>query len=77
MEVAAPPDSDRLADALDRAAALMAAASAEALRVVAEHDARKLWRRDGATSMTSWLAARYGLAWGNGPGVGPGGSRPP
>jgi hypothetical protein len=27
-------------------------------------DERKLWRRDGATSMTSWMAARYGLAWG-------------
>jgi hypothetical protein len=42
----------------------MAAASAAALRLVAEHDRRRLWRRDGATSMTSWLAGRYGLAWG-------------
>jgi hypothetical protein len=42
----------------------MTAASAEALRVVAVYDERKLWERDGATSMTSWLAARYQLAWG-------------
>jgi hypothetical protein len=53
-----------LTDALDRAAAQMTAASAEALRVVAVYDERRLWKRDGATSMTSWLAARYQLAWG-------------
>jgi hypothetical protein len=64
MEVAAPTDSDWLVDSLDRVAAVMAAASAEALRVVAVFDERRLWRRDGATSMTSWLAGRYGLAWG-------------
>jgi uncharacterized protein DUF222 len=49
---------------LDHATAVMAAASTEALRAVAGCDERKVWRRDGATSMTSWLAARYGLAWG-------------
>jgi hypothetical protein len=53
-----------LCDTLDRATASIAAASAEALRAVAHFDERKLWQRDGATSMTSWLAARYGLAWG-------------
>ena len=42
----------------------MVAASAEALRLVAQYAERKLWRGDGATSMTSWLAARYHLAWG-------------
>jgi hypothetical protein len=42
----------------------MAAASAEALRMVAQVDRLGLWRRDGATSMSSWLAGRYGLAWG-------------
>jgi hypothetical protein len=42
----------------------MSAASARALRTVALVEERKLWRRDGATSMTSWLAGRYGLAWG-------------
>jgi hypothetical protein len=42
----------------------MSAASAEALQAVAACDEGKLWRRDGATSMTSWLAARYRLAWG-------------
>jgi hypothetical protein len=64
MEFAAPRTSGDLADTLDRAAAVMAAASAEALRAVAELDRAALWRRDGATSMTSWLAGRYGLAWG-------------
>src|SRR5918992_4620060 len=48
---------------MDRATAMIAAASAEALGAVALFDERKLWQRDGATSMTSWLAARYGLAW--------------
>jgi hypothetical protein len=42
----------------------MSAASAEALRAVAACDESMQWRRDGATSMTSWLAARYRLAWG-------------
>jgi hypothetical protein len=64
MEFAAPRTSGDLADALDRAAAVMVAASAEALRVVAAFDRRVLWKRDGATSMSSWLAGRYGLAWG-------------
>ncbi|MGH2682544.1 MAG: DUF222 domain-containing protein [Actinomycetota bacterium] len=55
---------DDLVQAMDRASALMAAASADALRMVAVCDERRLWEGDGATSMTSWLAARYGLAWG-------------
>jgi hypothetical protein len=50
--------------ALDRAAATIARASAEALRSVAEVDRRGLWRGDGATSTSAWLAGRYGLAWG-------------
>jgi hypothetical protein len=29
---------------------------------VAAYDERRLWERDGATSMTGWLAGRYGLA---------------
>lgn len=49
---------------MDRATSVMTAASAEALRVVVVCDERRLWERDGATSMTGWLAARYGLAWG-------------
>jgi hypothetical protein len=53
-----------LTETIDRATAAMAAASADALRAVAAHDEGRLWKRDGATSMTSWLAARYGLAWG-------------
>jgi Domain of unknown function (DUF222)/HNH endonuclease len=60
VEVAAPD----LTAYLDGAVAKMAAASAETLRWVAEFDCQKMWTRDGATSMSSWLAARYGLAWG-------------
>jgi hypothetical protein len=64
MKVAGPATDDALIDALDESTARMAAASAETLVSVAETDRRRLWRRDGATSMSSWLAARYGLAWG-------------
>jgi Domain of unknown function (DUF222) len=65
MKVAGPATAvDALTDGLDRATATIAAASADALRIVATYDERKLWRRDGATSMTSWLAVRYNLAWG-------------
>ncbi|HEX2065166.1 MAG TPA: DUF222 domain-containing protein [Acidimicrobiales bacterium] len=49
---------------LDRAFSAMTAASAAALRAIVAMDEQRRWRRDGATSMTSWLAARYGLAWG-------------
>jgi hypothetical protein len=55
---------DELTESMDRATASMAAASADALQAVAAFDERRLWEGDGATSMTSWLAARYGLAWG-------------
>jgi hypothetical protein len=64
MEVAAPTPHEKFVERLDRATAAISDASAEALRSVAECDDRRLWQRDGATSMTSWLAARYGLAWG-------------
>jgi hypothetical protein len=64
MRFAAPRDSEELIEVMDRTTAAMAAASAECLRAVSHYDRRKLWRRDGATSMSSWLAARYGLAWG-------------
>jgi hypothetical protein len=64
MRFAAPRNSGQPIEALDRASAAMAAASAEALRMVAQVDRLGLWRRDGATSMSSWLAGRYGLAWG-------------
>jgi hypothetical protein len=56
------PKDPSLTRALDQAALAMTAASAEALRIVALHDEQRLWERDGATSMTGWLAARYGLA---------------
>ncbi|MGH2724488.1 MAG: DUF222 domain-containing protein [Actinomycetota bacterium] len=64
MEVAARARSEDLTETMDGGFSAMAAASAEVLRAVAEYDARKLWRRDGATSMTPWLAGRYGLGWG-------------
>jgi hypothetical protein len=64
MEVGGPATSQALLDDLDEAAAVMSAASARALRTVALVEERKLWCRDGATSMISWLAGRYGLAWG-------------
>jgi hypothetical protein len=64
MEFGPCTNPSGLTVALDRAAAQMTAASAEALRVVAVYDEGRLWERDGATSMTSWLAARYQLAWG-------------
>jgi Domain of unknown function (DUF222) len=64
MELAAPRDSDELMEDMDRSTAAMAAASAACLRAVASYDDRKLWKKDGATSMSSWLAGRYGLSWG-------------
>jgi hypothetical protein len=64
MRFAAPERSEALIDVLDRTTAAIAAASAECLRAVASYDEQKAWRRDGATSMSSWLAGRYGLAWG-------------
>ena len=51
-------------DELDGAMKEVAAAYAEALGVVAEYDRKQRWRADGATSMTAWLAGRYGLSWG-------------
>ena len=48
---------------LDQAISAMCAASSEALRLVAERDESGAWASDGATSMSSWLAARYGLGW--------------
>src|SRR5438067_11510171 len=49
---------------LDLAVSQMTAASAVVLKGVAEVDRPEVWRRDGATSMTSWLAARYNVLWG-------------
>jgi hypothetical protein len=64
MELAAPRDSEALMEVMDRTTAAIAARSAECLRAVADYDERKLWKRDGATSISSWLVGRYGLAWG-------------
>jgi hypothetical protein len=60
----APRDSQKLVEIIDRTTAVIASASSERLRALAAYDEQKLWRRDGATSMTSWLAARYGLGRG-------------
>ncbi|HEV3473782.1 MAG TPA: DUF222 domain-containing protein [Actinomycetota bacterium] len=68
LPASAGPDADpsafELTAAMDRGTALMTAASAETLRHVAAFDQRMLWGRDGATSMSAWLAARYHLAKG-------------
>src|SRR5438067_707840 len=49
---------------LDRSAEFVCRASADMLEKIAAIDDAGLWREDGATSMTSWLAARYAMAWG-------------
>jgi hypothetical protein len=59
-----PDTSQELLESLDGTSAVIASASAERLRAVAAYDEEKFWERDGATSMTSWLAARYGLGRG-------------
>jgi uncharacterized protein DUF222/HNH endonuclease len=40
----------------------MSSASAAMLEEIAVFDEKQQWQRDGATSMTAWLAARYGMA---------------
>ena len=60
----APHDSQMLLHTMDGTTAVIASASAERLRAVAAYDEGKFWQKDGATSMTSWLAARYGLGRG-------------
>ncbi len=65
MSFAALVATEDLTETLDRAYTAMVEASAEMLRAVGECDERRLWERDGATSMTSWLAARHALGWGS------------
>ncbi|MGH2725135.1 MAG: DUF222 domain-containing protein [Actinomycetota bacterium] len=62
MSVATPIRLTDPVDRLDEAMAQMTAASADILEAVWDCEDRGLWRRDGATSMSAWLAARYGLA---------------
>jgi hypothetical protein len=52
------------ARSLDRHHAVISAESAAMLAEIAEFDEQELWRHDGATSMTGWLAGRYGLVCG-------------
>lgn len=62
MELVVRAESCTLVETLDQGVAAMAAASAETLRAVAAYDEPRFWEPDGATSMSAWLAARYGLA---------------
>lgn len=47
---------------LDRCQRAAHDAAVERLSWIAVVDAERLWRRDGATSMSVWLAARWGVA---------------
>lgn len=47
---------------LDREVAVIRGAHARFLTEVARFDRSRAWERDGATSMTAWLAPRYGLS---------------
>ena len=49
---------------IDRAFTVGAEADLERLRAIAESDQSRAWEADGATSMSSWLAGRFGMAWG-------------
>jgi hypothetical protein len=49
---------------LDHAVSSMVAATSDLLREVAVIDREGSWRAHGATSMSSWLAGRYRVAWG-------------
>jgi len=64
MEVGSCTGTESLTRGMDRATAVIAAASADLLQMINLFDEGKLWERDGATSMTGWLAARYGFARG-------------
>ncbi|MDP8955371.1 MAG: HNH endonuclease, partial [Actinomycetota bacterium] len=61
MEVAVAVRITDPVERMDRAAAEMTAASADFLEAIWDCDERGLWRRHGATSMSAWLASRYGL----------------
>jgi hypothetical protein len=54
--------ADTLTAAMDTGVATIAAATARTLQAVGAFDERGLWGTDGASSMSSWLAARYRLA---------------
>lgn len=51
-----------LLDRMDHMRVLADAATASFLQVVADFDEGARWRVDGATCMTGWLRARYGVA---------------
>ncbi|HEX2031206.1 MAG TPA: DUF222 domain-containing protein [Actinomycetota bacterium] len=59
MEVAVPVRITSPLERMRRAHAEMAAASADFLEAIWDCDDQRLWRRDGASSLTSWLAARF------------------
>ncbi|MCA1726536.1 MAG: HNH endonuclease [Actinobacteria bacterium] len=47
---------------IDRCVAAMQFAHAELLSIVPSFNKSKAWKRDGATSMSAWLARRYGVS---------------
>jgi hypothetical protein len=49
---------------MDSDNAVMCAASSRMLQKIASFDEQRRWERDGATSMTAWLCARYGWTFG-------------
>jgi hypothetical protein len=53
-----------LADTMAQLHGVECAVRKALLEVVATFDRRRLWASDGATSMTAWLVARLGVAWG-------------
>jgi Domain of unknown function (DUF222)/HNH endonuclease len=57
-------DSRALIDGIDSGMATMASAMAKTFEAVAAFDEQGPWEAGGASSMTSWLAARYRLAKG-------------
>jgi hypothetical protein len=66
MQVAAPVPVKITSplERMHRAAREMAAASAEFLEAIWDCDDQGLWRRQGATCLSSWLAARFGATAG-------------
>src|SRR5436309_2094096 len=53
---------DGSAASMDHRYSTICSASASLLQEIASFDERRSWVEDGATSMTAWLAARYGMA---------------
>ena len=61
MDNLAPLPIEEPVDALDHAFGQLAAASARILSQIPKYADAKVFERDGATSISRWLSARYGL----------------